>query len=1012
MVRGKKNTEDKDNRMIADYFKELNNYYQKYGEKTILLWQCGSFYEIYCVQDPNTGKCFISKFDDYLSITHMRAANKHITYKYKNINMPVKMAGFTATEYFLNKYTTVLVNEGFTVAVWHENGIIGKKKTRSELHVFSPGTNFSVEKKEDTNIIACYVIMKNDKGFINKNPSIIFGCSAIDIFTGNVKLFEYTMVSQNIHNPTIFDELERFNSIYNPIETIIIHNYKNEQKINDIIQFAALQTKSIHIVNQIDKTDQAKMANKCDQQTFQKEIIHDFYNDINDYEAFIESSQLSLNPIAFKSFCYLLDFIFQHNPNLTYKLHHPAFDNISNRLILGNHSLRQLNIVNPNNIKGQYSSVERLINKCITPMGRRSFKDKILHPVTDIKYLNKEYDIIDYVKHNYDKFEFLRQKFKTIKDIEHLYRKIIFNKITPYDLYIFNQNLHTIIEINDYLKKDKDIQIYIKNNINTNIESVCEKLIGVLERNLNMHICENLTFNKFDINFFNKGINSVLDEVSDEFDAVEKEKNDTLNFLTWLCISQSVNFRGAPIKVHFTDKSGMYFHTTDKRSKNIQIAIERFCDARKGAVNEFSEGPGACPPRGAPSTDFLKSIKFVSGGVSNNKKLMGTSLKNLYNKFIQKQDNLKEILKNVYTEFIISLRNYNNEMNDFVKYISHLDILVTKAYISRKYNYCKPIIKKSKKAFIIAKDIRHPLIEQIQHNEVYVPNDIEIGKNPNGILIYGTNGVGKSCINRSVGIATIMAQSGMFVPCSSFVYNPYTAIYTRILGNDNIFKGLSTFAVEMCEMATITNLCDQNSLVLGDEVCSGTETASAIAIFVQTLIHLNKRKCSHIFATHFHQITNMKEIKSMKKLAIKHMSVVCNNGVLFYTRKLEDGPGADMYGLEVCKSFDFSNEFLEGAHKIREKYNSKNISGLKRKKSKYNAKKIKGNCEFCDAEGIDIHHLEPQEKANVNQFIKTFHKNHPANLSNICKICHKKFTKNKIVHRKTKTTKGYKLVQQ
>ena len=114
---------------------------------------------------------------------------------------------------------------------------------------------------------------------------------------------------------------------------------------------------------------------------------------------------------------------------------------------------------------------------------------------------------------------------------------------------------------------------------------------------------------------------------------------------------------------------------------------------------------------------------------------MGTSLKNLYNKFIQKQDNLKEILKNVYTEFIISLRNYNNEMNDFVKYVSHLDILVTKAYISRKYNYCKPIIKKSKKAFIIAKDIRHPLIEQIQHNEVYVPNDIEIGKNPNGILI-------------------------------------------------------------------------------------------------------------------------------------------------------------------------------------------------------------------------------------------------------------------------------------
>ena len=103
------------------------------------------------------------------------------------------------------------------------------------------------------------------------------------------------------------------------------------------------------------------------------------------------------------------------------------------------------------------------------------------------------------------------------------------------------------------------------------------------------------------------------------------------------------------------------------------------------------------------------------------------------------------------------------------------------------------------------KNIRHPLIENIQINETYVPNDISIGKKFDGMLIYGTNGVGKSSINRSVGIAVIMAQAGMFVPCSKFQYKPYSAIYTRILGNDNIFKGQSTFNVEMCEMATIVN---------------------------------------------------------------------------------------------------------------------------------------------------------------------------------------------------------------
>ena len=87
----------------------------------------------------------------------------------------------------------------------------------------------------------------------------------------------------------------------------------------------------------------------------------------------------------------------------------------------------------------------------------------------------------------------------------------------------------------------------------------------------------------------------------------------------------------------------------------------------------------------------------------------------------------------------------------------------------------------------------------------------------NGMLIYGTNGVGKSCITKSVGISVIMAQAGLFVPCTSFTYKPYTSIYTRILGNDNIFKGLSTFNVEMSEVCTFLNNADKNSLILGDE---------------------------------------------------------------------------------------------------------------------------------------------------------------------------------------------------
>ena len=996
----------KDDRMIADYFKYLEEYQNKFGEKTILLWQCGGFYEIYTLKDNTTGEYITPGFQDYLKITFMNEANKNLSFEKNGINYPVKMAGFTHTDYLLEKWVKILTDNGYTVAVWEETGCIGSKKTRSLDNIYSPGCHFTVEERDtDTNNIACYVINKTT-GLLKKNPCIYFGCSVIDAFTGTVKIFEHYIQKQDIHNTTIFDELERFNAIHQPNEIIIIHNYDNEHLIDEIIQFADLNTKSIHKINQNLDNPLSKQANNCDNQSYQKEIMMKYYEDIKDYDSYMESTQLASHPFALKSLCFLLDFIWQHNANLTNKLQRPTFDNMGSKLLLANHSLRQLNIVNIGSSKGQFSSVENLINKCVTPMGKRYLKDKILHPVTDIKYLNEQYKMIEYLINKWDDYKFLRKEFQNIKDIEHLYRKIIFNKITPHDFYNFNKNLHSIKKIHKILKKDNVIMCYIKNNIGTNIEEICNNFILKLERYFNMEICSQLITNKFEINFVNSGINQVLDEVSQEYDEVKKQKISYIESFKSL-IGSKLKGAKEPIKTHFTDKSGMYFYATPARCKAIQLSLNKI----KEKDNVFEKY--YCDLNINLPTEIINSFKHTSGGISGNHKLGGSGLNAFYKKYGQKLDNLTEILTNVYTEFIISLREYNNEMNDFVKYVSNLDMLITKAYVSKNNNYCKPVINtKAKKAYIDAKEIRHPIIEKIQTNELYVPNDISIGKKKDGMLIFGTNGVGKSSINRSVGIAVIMAQAGMFVPCSSFTYKPYNAIFTRILGNDNIFKGLSTFTVEMSEVSTFINTCDENSLILGDEVCSGTETSSAVSIFAEVLLWLNKKKSSHVFASHFHQLTTMKEITSLKKLDIKHMSVKNINGKLIYTRKLEDGPGENMYGIEVCKSFDFPQEFIDNTYALRNKYH-KNLCGtLTKKKSKYNSKKIKGKCEFCNAEGIDIHHLEPQESADINNYIKTFHKNHPANLTNVCKECHENFTKNKTIHRKTKTSMGYELIKQ
>jgi DNA mismatch repair protein MutS len=423
----------------------------------------------------------------------------------------------------------------------------------------------------------------------------------------------------------------------------------------------------------------------------------------------------------------------------------------------------------------------------------------------------------------------------------------------------------------------------------------------------------------------------------------------------------------------------------------------------------------------------IKDLVAVTAG-SNKRDLIITNnqIETIAADVQKSKDKLINQMVIFYNKYLDDFLKYETEMESIIRYTTILDILQSKCYIASKYNYCKPtIVETAKKAFLDFTEIRHPLIEHLQTNELYVTNDMTLGqhmtlggakKETNGILLYGTNAVGKTSFIKSIGIAVIMAQAGLYVPCKTFNYFPYSSIFTRILGNDNIFKGLSTFAVEMTELRTILTMSEKNSLVLGDELCSGTESDSALSIFTAGLETLHLKECTFLFATHFHEIVKYSEIKALTKMKMMHMEVSydAEKGLLIYDRKLREGPGDSMYGLEVCKSLNLPQAFLRRAHDIRMKYKPEQRNILALETSHYNSKKIVGNCELCDSDNkaTEVHHLQYQKNAKKeNAYIETFHKNHLANLINICEECHQKIHKENTQHKIVKTSKGFVLME-
>jgi DNA mismatch repair protein MutS len=210
----------------------------------------------------------------------------------------------------------------------------------------------------------------------------------------------------------------------------------------------------------------------------------------------------------------------------------------------------------------------------------------------------------------------------------------------------------------------------------------------------------------------------------------------------------------------------------------------------------------------------------------------------------------------------------------------------------------------------------------------------------------------------------------------------------RLTGNDNIFKGLSSVAVEMFELKNILENKGKNTIVVGDELARGTESVSALSILGSSLIELQNSGTTSIFATHYHDIVEIPEIN----FSIYHMHVdIKEDNTIVYSRKLTKGKSNDLYGILVAENLINNLSFIERAKKISNNLLEQKNTVLQTKKSRYNSGLYVDECIFCKKTNkLETHHINYQKDCDDYLVKDKPHiaKNHLANLIVICDKCH------------------------
>ena len=956
--------------LIDDYINYCSKYNEIY-EKNVVLMQVGSFFELYGLEkEQNKG----AKIQEICNILEIQMTKKKKSIPEVSVNNPY-MAGIPL--FVINKYIDILLSENYTVIIIEQITPPPEPK-REVTKIISPSTNIETNIVQvNNNFLMCiYFTIGN-----NKTNFLTCSISYVDVNTNESFVYECEEQDTKIN----LEDVYKIILMYRPSEIVFITDVKTKKDLN-----------SIEILNNFIKTlPNCCIHNKINfdidenyfKLSYQKCVLNKVFKNTG-LLSVIEFLDLEMKPLSIISFVYLIQFAYEHSEKILDGLSKPQFIEENKYLSLINNVVENLNIISRDK-KGKTSSLLSLLNNCKTTMGKRFFKKALINPLINIEKIKKRYDMIDFfIKYNL--YEVIRPLLSKISDLERLFKRLIIKNLQPCEFIMIDSSLLPMVEILNILKeknfKLKDVKCDELN-----------KFINYYNSKFNLEQMEKVNLNQVTKNIFNKNVFPELDKLEKEIIKLENLFEDVCN-----CLNEN-----DMIKPEFK------IETNKDNIRTISITKIRFENLKNDKIR-IKQINNLLNKYGLSFEDIKSEPLSV-----NNKSYLKITFKGMYKSQIKLNElhsEFRKMIENLYfQELDLFYKNYELLFKNIINFICELDFYCCNSKNAIDNCYSRPNITETEDSFIKAEKIRHPLIEVIQVDTPYIANNIELGTKDNkGILLYGVNSSGKSSLMKSIGMNIIMAQAGMYVASKKFEYSPYYHIFSRIPSGDDLYKGQSTFVCEINELRTILKRSTNKSLVIGDELCSGTENTSAISLITSGINFLYSKRTSFIFATHLHELYDIKSIKELKELNIYHLSVHFDkiNNCLVYDRLLKKGNGNTLYGLEIAKSLDLPEEFLLFANQVRQEYTKMNKNFVKTKKSRYSKLIFMDKCSLCNKDCEETHHLTEQQYANSKGILEKehIHKNRKSNLITVCENCHLKIHKKEIkINGYIQTTNGNKL---